>query len=202
MSDDDFLWPQPGHTFFEFRKTRPDADSWMHRTVGEYALMYQDSAEKLMDLACDAPGILNVHALPAVFLFRHYVELSLKDMLLMARPLNDAPRGFPDGHPLLPLWTELRALMAEANIGDPSEEPTLDVVEAMIIELDQSDPNSMSFRYPVGRESQGRPLLLDKQFEYFDMRCFREQAKRLAAFIDGCGTQLEEYLGYKRDMEE
>jgi hypothetical protein len=39
--------------------------------------MFLTCAEELMGRACEAPGLLNVHAIPAVHNFRHYVELSL-----------------------------------------------------------------------------------------------------------------------------
>lgn len=67
---DEYLWPQLGHRFFEFTRTRPDAYTWMQPSFSEYGFMYRASAERLIDLACDAPGLLNVHAIPAVFLFR------------------------------------------------------------------------------------------------------------------------------------
>lgn len=202
MATDDFPWPEPGCTFFEFARTRPDAYSWVQPSLGEYAFMYRDSAERLMELACDAPGLLNVHAIPAVYLFRHYLELSLKDMLIDAGRINDAPGSFPEGHGLRSLWTELRNLMARAGLEDTNEEKTLlDVVEGMIHELDTTDPGSMSFRYPRGRQATGQQRLLSDKFEYFDMRAFRDQAQRLANFIDGCSTQLDEYLQIKRDLD-
>lgn len=202
MEVHDYLWPEPGHSFFEFQRTRPDAYSWMHRSLGEYAFMYRDSAEKLIELACEAPGLLNVHAIPAVFLFRHAVELSLKDMLVDAGRLNGEASSFPDGHGLRNLWKELRTLMAAAGLEENDDEKRLlDVVDEMVHELDTTDPASMSFRYPSGTRKAGRPPLLDDEFEYFDMRVFRDQAKRLAHFLDGCATQLGEYVQIKRDMD-
>jgi hypothetical protein len=199
MSEYQFLWPEAGRTFFEFERTRPDAYSWMHHTLGEYAYMYRESAERLIELACDAPGLLNVHAIPAVYLFRHYVELSLKDMLVDAGRLNDGPGSFPESHRLRSLWAQLRKLMASAGLEATAEDTAvMRVVEAMIHELDTTDPGSMAFRYPHGRQAAGQQRLLGDEFEYFDMRAFRDQAQRLAHFIDGCATQLDEYLQIKR----
>lgn len=163
--------------------------------------MYLESALQLMALACDAPGLLNVHALPGVFLYRHFVELSLKDMIVTARALDDQLPDFPDTHRLLPLWTELRNLLS--RVGDPteSEDELLDLVGGMVQELDRADPDSMSFRYPRSRHETGRQPLLAEDYEYFDMRVFRDQAVRLAHFIDGCSTQLDEWLQIKRDLD-
>lgn len=174
----------------------------MQPSLSEYGYMYRESAERLMDLACEAPGLLNVHALPAVFLFRHYVELSLKDMIEDARELDDQPRGFPDSHGLARLWADLRVLLRRIGAEERAGDSTLyDIVEEMIGELDAADPGSMAFRYPRGREQAGRPRLLEEDYEYFDMRVFRAQALRLAHFIEGSSAQLEEWVGVKRDLD-
>lgn len=174
----------------------------MKPSLSEYAYMYRESAQRLIDLACDAPGLLNVHAMPAVFLFRHYVELSLKDMISAARVLRDQPRDFPDTHGLARLWSELRTLLRRIGGEDTSDDTMLfDIVEEMITELDKADPASMAFRYPRGREQAGRPPLLEDEYEYFDMRAFRDQARRLAHFIDGSSTQLDEWVGIKCDLD-
>lgn len=202
MEPDEYTWPEPGHLFFEFTRTRADAYTWMQPSLSEYGYMYRESAERLMDLACEAPGLLNLHALPAVFLFRHYVELSLKDMIEDARELDDQRRGFPDSHGLARLWSDLRVLLRRIGVekGD-GDSMLFDVVEEMIAELDDADPGSMAFRYPRGREQAGRPRLLEEDYEYFDMRVFRAQAIRLAHFLDGSSTQLEEWVGVKRDLD-
>ncbi len=62
---------------FEFPRNRPDAYTSMLASLPEYAYMYRQSPERPINLACDAPGLVNVHAMPAVFLFRHFVELLL-----------------------------------------------------------------------------------------------------------------------------
>jgi hypothetical protein len=202
VENDEYVWPEPGRQFFQFGRTRADAYTWISPSLHEYAYMYRESAERLMDLACDAPGLLNVHALPAVFLFRHYVELTLKDMLVATRSLADQPAGFPDSHRLGRLWGELRTLLRGVGGEDgEGDSALLDVVEEMIEELDATDPDSMAFRYPRGRQSTGRPPLLSDEYEYFDMRVFRDQAKRLAHFFDGSSTQLSEWLDIKRDLD-
>lgn len=201
MNINDYLWPEPGRRFFDFRRTRPDAYTWMNPSLGEYAHMYLESALQLMGLACDAPGLLNVHAMPGVFLYRHFVELSLKDMISTARALDDQEPNFPDTHRLRPLWSELRNLLSRVDDRSEPEDELLDLVGEMVYELDRTDPNSMSFRYPRGRHGTGRQPLLAEEYEYFDMRVFRDQAMRLAHFLEGCSTQLDEWFLIKRDLD-
>lgn len=74
----------------------------MRRSLSEYAHTYRESAEQLMELACNAPGLLNVYAVPAVFLFRHHVELSLKSLLVDVGHMNDGPATFPRQFPAAP----------------------------------------------------------------------------------------------------
>lgn len=203
--DDEYSWPESGGDFFVFNRNRSDAYTWMRQSLHEYAYMYRESAELLMERACDAPGLLNVHAIPAVYMFRHYVELSLKDLLVDAGRLNDKDGTYPDKHHLEPLWRKLRALLEEADLGDSAEDrSTLDVVDRMIRQLDSADPNAMAFRYPVGTKQKDgtREALLSDNFEYFDMRVFRDQARRLAHFIEGCGEQLHVYLEIHDDLAQ
>jgi hypothetical protein len=202
MFDDEYLWPEPGQGFFKFERSRPDAYTWMHRSFHEYAYMYWRSAEALMQLASDAPGLLNRHAIPAVFLFRHYVELSLKSMLVDAGRLNDRTEAH-EGHRLVALWEKLRALIASADLDESeADRESLDVAGEMIRELDGADPDSMAFRYPINRAKSGSGPLLSDDYEYFDMRTFHEQATRLAHFIDGCSSQLDAFVDIKREMDE
>jgi len=45
VGSDEYLWPEPGHRFFEFTRTRPDAYTWMQPSLSEYGYMYRESAE-------------------------------------------------------------------------------------------------------------------------------------------------------------
>ncbi len=201
---DDYLWPEPGRPFFQFKRSRPDAYTWMRRSLDEYAYMYEQSADLLMEQASDAPGLLNVYAIPAVYLFRHFVELSLKDLLARAGRLVDEAVPVPDRHRLEPLWIRLRKLLEDERVSESEDDRmTMDVVGDMIRELDSADGGSMSFRYPTGKAGKDgtRTLLLADEFEYFDMRAFRDQATRLAHFISGCGDQLSAYLDWKDEMD-
>ena len=82
-----------------------------------------------------------------------------------------------------------------------TEQP-LGVVEDMITEVDNADGRAMAFRFPVGtKKGGGRQELLGDKYEYFDMRKFRDQATRLAHFIDGCSDQLLVYLEHKDEID-
>jgi hypothetical protein len=93
-------------------------------------------------------------------------------------------------------------LIESGGAGDaPGDSDLFDVVGEMIHKLDSADPQGMSFRYPVGTAKSGRKPLLSEDFEYFDMVAFRDQAKRLSNFIDGCSSQFSVYLDFKHEME-
>ena len=57
MFDAEYLWPEPGCTFFQSIRTRPGAYTWNCASLGEYAYMYREGAEKLIELACNAPPV-------------------------------------------------------------------------------------------------------------------------------------------------
>lgn len=92
--------------------------------------------------------------LPILFLFRHYVELRLKDIIVYGQVVTGQPARWRQGHPLQQLWTEARTLCTA--VYGSAMAADLARVDACVSDLDLLDPNSEHFRYP--RDKGGRPL--------------------------------------------
>ena len=98
---------------------------------------------------------------PIIFLFRHAVELSLKDvvgvMQVLAAFLGTGPTRFetPRGHDLDALIRILDEQwgLIKATIGT-EEEPLDHEARQAIADLDAADKASEAFRYPVNRSGQ------------------------------------------------
>ena len=92
---------------------------------------------------------------PIAFLYRHYLELQLKNILLAAKKLGLVAQASTGDHDLATLWRETRLAFVAANWNDPDE---LDAVEAVILDMDRADHSSQEFRYPTtkgGKSSLG-----------------------------------------------
>jgi len=99
------------------------------------------------------------------------------------------------------LWSELRTLLQRIG-GDTSDETMLlDVVEEMITELDKADPgrwrsaiHAVGTRQTVRRYS--KPSTSTSTCEHSEIR-----RRRLAHFLDGGSTELDEWMGIKADLD-
>lgn len=86
---------------------------------------------------------------PLAFLWRHHIELALKDIIIDGRELAEESFPHPAGHGLVKLWSLTRPYVEAC--GDPNA-PELANVEASIHEFEKIDPQADGFRYPRGRD--------------------------------------------------
>lgn len=91
---------------------------------------------------------------PAVFCYRHYVELALKHLIKEHGPLSDTRRKKID-HKLENLWLCFRELAAEYGGSDTDD---IEVVGKLIGELAAVDPGSVTFRFATDRNDVPIPL--------------------------------------------
>jgi hypothetical protein len=138
-------------------------------------------------------------ACPIVFLYRHAVELYLKSIIHWGNNLLRL-----NGKPIVPhknIFTEhrLRVLLKSVkpilrfrdsldNWGDTHFDCFGDV-EKVIGELEEFDPGSYSFRYPV--DTTGKKATLPHHF-LFNVIAFGEKFNHLMRILDGMSTMLYE----------
>jgi hypothetical protein len=115
--------------------------------AGAQAIGYREAAKTLIDviLAGDPPTSRTLLH-PLLFLYRHAVELRLKQLI--------AEYGTEDarlGHELIGLWRVCRKIV------EPYSNSTdMDKAERIITELSAVDPKGQAFRY--ARSSKGHPI--------------------------------------------
>ncbi|MDR1584046.1 MAG: hypothetical protein LBS55_12480 [Prevotellaceae bacterium] len=95
---------------------------------------------------CGKVGDIDSIIYPVLFLFRHYIELIMKDSIQNFRKYNleiDASStGVPMSHRLDELWNILKSYLDTAE-----EQETLTAVSEIISEISTIDSNSEAFRY-------------------------------------------------------
>ena len=105
---------------------------------------YADAADHLVATAAGVPRDLLVY--PIVFLYRHAIELSLKELIRAALKFHDDGGGeVPHHHDLAKLWRRASALMT--TIAPEKSEGGRDEVGKIIMELHELDERGTSFRY-------------------------------------------------------
>lgn len=192
-------WPAPGLTLFApnaplsspaFVEAGPQ--EWWR-----YAESYRFSASTLIDFFSRTGGDQDFLALPVLFLYRHYAELSLK--LLLRDALTALERAVPNlvGHKLSPLWAQLRPALEEMWPGQYAAE--LGAIAGVLAELDAADPGSDTFRFPV--DTKGAPQLPD-YLRRFDLLHFATSMETYAHWVGGVADALSAEQDAAEEMRQ
>src|SRR5436190_6431658 len=88
---------------------------------------------------------------PILFSYRHFIELSLKEIIRNARRLLDKQGSVPETHNLAHLWNTAEPLLMEIEEGSAL---TYRDVRACLARFDEMDPTSEAFRYPANRSGE------------------------------------------------
>lgn len=156
--------------------------------------LYKHGYKLAADMLCrKALDEYPVHTLifPIVFLYRHYIELSLKEVVLDAsRFITDVSPTDPK-HDLGTLWENARGILP---VVWPGAQPAqIDAVEACITEISEHDPRAMAFRYPL--DTKGNPHL--EKLDSIDLQNLMEVMDRIGNFLDCLGEATAQQLEYR-----
>ena len=195
---DDYRWPAKGDRLFP-RETDEDlmTNACLNFTrcdaVYPYGVGYRKAGEILLQWVLSEQRDQDFLVYPIVFLFRHHVELMLKQIIVLAARLREDHVRFPRGHDLASLWAQCKARLMEVS----GPETTLEVVESLVDELGSIDPGSDSFRYHL--DGLGRPTL--PGITHINLHHFALVMDGLTNFLDACHTQLTEENRWKEESQ-
>jgi hypothetical protein len=122
---------------------------------------------------------------PLAYLWRHHVELSLKDIIARGKRLHGEDPVFEPHHRLVVLWSDAKPYVEET--GDPKA-PELANVEHNIIEIERLDPGSFSFRYPMTKDGTAKNL--PNSLTHVSVPRLQEAMLAVANFFEGVVSQL------------
>ncbi len=166
------------------------SDGW-----GLYISGYKIAADSLVKKVIRTKRHQDSLVYPIVFLYRHYIELLLKKILLDGYRLLDKTQEVPTVHKLDYLWRECRAILLEIW---PEEDTTaLDSIETCIKNIMEIDPSSTGFRYPVDKND--KPSL--PELTHINIRHLSTTINDTISLLEGASCGIVEYLGYKMECE-
>lgn len=181
--------PAPGDTLFN------EAGDWSHnaslnlggKEMGAYASGYKDAADILAARFLEDWQGMDALAYPIVSLYRHSLELRLKQVIVAGQQLLDAPVEFQDKlleqHKLPELWRTYRKILERVKCWSPDPPQTLTAIEALVKEFDEQDPQGINFRYPHHtKKKSGQPTL--PRLTLFDIKNLHRVMHRLLAFFE------------------
>ena len=193
-------YPQKGDTLFQGGpdiQLNADISHW-NKDLSGYARGYKDAADFIIKGAIENPEshTFNVSYLvfSVVFLYRQYIELRLKETILLGNRLKGEQHGFPKHHRIDEIWKHARRYMEDVAPKGPHDE--LDALEACIKEFSQLDPDGMAFRYPVDRE--GKPHL--PEWSVINLRHLKETMERVGHLLDDTTEVMYIYLQQQNEL--
>jgi hypothetical protein len=203
MSEDE-KWPWPDKFVDPFQDVRgPDwvFNACMDRTptMSRYALAYREGAELLLRPLAESGGSERGHndlvIYPVVFCWRQFLELMLKDMVMMVRALSGR-RGAAnlDKHGLMPLWNELKDHLPDLG-ARPGE---IEVVGKTIARFAEFDANSFAFRYPKDKQGGSTQSHVPMRV---NLKCLNEAMQNIANWLDCGHTEASERLRFEAEQK-
>ncbi len=146
-----------------------------------------------------AHGEVDFLVFPICHAYRHYVELSLKRLMLLGcelaeRELTSAEKNLQNAsHNLARLWSAFKAINAEVEAATgiaPPPPEQMDGIEAYIAQLHAVDAGSFSFRYPLAKDGAVNLEGIDR----INVGRFSESMEALCNYLDGWDSYFADLI--------
>ena len=153
---------------------------------------YRATARHLLQELIKSEDWLQIDSIiyPALFVFRHYMELIMKDTLRYHRLINgeiDSDHvGFKNEHSLQRLWKELRPYLDETYKHEANYPTDMATMDALLQEFESYDHGSFAFRYPYdGSKNKKKQIVYTLGFMTINLANLQQVVDRTIAFFDG-----------------
>lgn len=188
-------WPRAGDSIFSIGNAerfhaKLDLGRW-----GIYPLAYLHAAEWLIG-SIDSGSNPDLIVYPALYLYRHYLELMLKRLISLGRCLDSDGSKGPEGHKLEGLWDVARELITKYAFRSNESRNDLTAVGVVIAEFASLDPYGETFRYPEYKDGK-------ETLEGHEHVCLDEIVrvmKRVDNFLVGVESVMDELLQHQVDV--
>jgi len=199
-------WPRAGD-----RLVTKDEPDWHNKAMllhewgdrwSVYATGYKQAADIAVDRIKAGYGGQDLLVYPIMFMYRHSLELSIKNLIQLAwQLLNKEASNDLGSHNLVTLWRICRPLLEEAAPGDSTIE--LGHVGVLIDEFCRYDAGSYAFRYPVTKPDpktkQRTPTL--QGIDEINLRNVQKVIGNVSALLMAAASMLAVHLQHNADME-
>lgn len=208
MSDDDTLYsdedvipfPEIGDQLFTAEKySRYNAQiayGYSDDNLYRYVIGYKEAADRLVQSLIEESRHIDLVVFPTVFLYRQYLELRFKQILIEGNLLLERSFTLPKHHRLDTLWYECKSLFKQIEPGIKDGEVA--GLEACIIEFSTIDPISMAFRYHMDTHDQPS---LPPDLKYINIRNLAQVMAKIDSFLDAAYMAISVALEQKLEIE-
>lgn len=153
-------FPSEEKSIFEYANSKDTASKFACNVFSthkytEYEIAYKEAGDLLIEMALEDKSLFQVVSIyPIAFLYRQFIELFIKDLLLKHSAIFANDKKLQRSHDLYQLWGELLNLVRSTIVPLSCPNDTIEFyngligADAYIEELSLVDRNSMAFRYP------------------------------------------------------
>jgi hypothetical protein len=159
-----------------------------------YETGYKLAGDVLSGYVLSTGGDQDVLVYPIMFLYRHYLELRLKQLVYEGTQLLGNVSEYPHGHRLVELWSRCRPILAKVYAHDDTAD--LDRAGKVIQEIDAYDGKGEAFRYSF----KGDTNYLE-DLTHIHLRNAAEVMGRLGNMLDAASCGIVQKLDEKHEME-
>lgn len=155
---------------------------------------YKNSADKLIELVVSRKAIPDEMFYPVLFLYRHYIELRLKEIIQLGNRIATGDWDVSHGHDLNSLWDRAESVLRDKVSGMMDE--SIEALGNIIKQLQKADTSSAEvFRYP--NTAKGKVSLDD--MSKINLRHVGDVINGAAWILDGSVDFLNEEIKYDRN---
>lgn len=193
-------WVGENETVFQPDATHREG-AWIDQywtSLARYGKNYKEAADAILSAAINRDGIYpDTVVYPAIFMYRHYLELTLKDIIWRAMRLEREGQynWKKANHRLEVLWLEAKRLLKQHYATKAPKE--IDFLDGPIGEFVTYDPTSMAFRYPF--DKHGNRHLQD--LSHVNLEHLMEVMDRVANTLSCLASDLEQRMDCVTEAE-
>ena len=159
-----------------------------------YSEGYKNAALSMIEKCKDSGFWHNILVYPLIFLFRHFLELRLKEIIAASKQLANHDLELVKNHNLMQLWNQFKKQLLAIE-PDTTDQEELKNIERLLNEYHAIDPNSESFRYPTDRNDN--PSL---NLNTVDLENFANVIEKMMYFFDSKLEMVLVYVDLTNDM--
>jgi len=192
--------------------------NYTHNPDHLYTNGYRVAARSLAEQVCESQRQQDSLIYPIVYLYRHCIELLLKDVTFTASALLDKELTEQEikalgRHELNKLWEQLRPLLnavCECVGNAPFPDEDLEGIDSYIQQLHEHDPDGQRFRYTTVKKQKKKTSngntpasepSLKPDLKLINIRVFANAMETLVDYLDGIEGWFSHLLGEKHEME-
>lgn len=175
-----------------------DYGAWLKNPANKFFLYsegYKEAGKRIWEFCIDNTFYSKTLIYPLVFNYRHFLELRLKELIILGYKYLATEKDFSDEHSLIKLWNSYRhEILPKIEV---IEKDILDNVERILNQFNSEDPQSVSFRYPVTRGPNRKESL---NRDTIDLNNFKKVIDKLIFFFDWQWEMISHYEDLKAEM--